>query len=106
MKEEKIKVIIIERGKEPYVKLIDNELSAMQAIVDGYIESVPFHNYDLICNEEGKLMGLPYTLDLEWDIICGTCFVTKDDEDGEFVSLNDKDMKYLEKLIIDAVVTP
>ena len=52
----KIKVIIKEPFKVPYVSKIDNTLEALQKIVEGYIETVTV-NQDMviICDEEGLL---------------------------------------------------
>lgn len=105
MKEEKIKVIIIEPNKLPRVEMVDNELHAMQVIVGGNIEVVPFHNFDLVCNEEGKLMGLPPTLDMSYDVIMGTCFITKADDEGEMISLTNEDVELAMPKLIERTVS-
>ena len=61
--------------KEPggvyYAKEIENTLEAMQAEVDGYIETVSFAtDCCIVCNEEGRLKGMPYN-----DHILGIDFV-------------------------------
>ena len=78
-----MKVLVIECSKQPVVKEIDNTLAAMQQVVDGYIQMVfPWRNdVALICNEEGKLMGLPlnstklYEAGNLIDLIVGTFFL-------------------------------
>ena len=78
-----MKVLVIECSKQPVVKEIDNTLAAMQQVVDGYIQMVfPWPNeVALICNEEGKLMGLPLNRPLFddegnlVDLIVGTFFL-------------------------------
>lgn len=78
-----MKVLVIECSKQPVVKEIDNTLAAMQQVVDGYIQMVfPWRNdVELICNEEGKLMGLPLNRPLFddegnlIDLIVGTFFL-------------------------------
>ena len=79
-----IKVIIIEPGKAPYLKEIVDELECLQEIVGGYIEPIyPFEDdVALVCNEEGKLNGLPQNRALIsnengdiMDIIRGTFFL-------------------------------
>ena len=41
---------------------IDNTLESMQALVGGYIEVYPLTGeIVIVCNEEGKLLGLPVT---------------------------------------------
>ena len=56
---EKMKVIIVEPQKEPYVKELDNELSVFQKEAGGHIEAVyPFEDkVAIICNDESKLNG-------------------------------------------------
>lgn len=58
---EKIKVLLVEPNKYPKVIEIENTLQELQKLVGGYIETfTPFEDeIALICNEEGKLTGLP-----------------------------------------------
>ena len=52
-------------GCAPEVIDIPNTLEALQEKVGGYIETVTFAtDACIICNEEGRLMGLPYNCDL------------------------------------------
>ena len=62
MKEKQILVIIKEPGKAPVVELLfDNDLKAFQKAVGGYIETVTLAtDLVIICNEEGRLKGLPH----------------------------------------------
>ena len=96
MKEEKIKVLVVEPMEKPYVKEMDNSLEAMQAIVGGFIETVyPFEDpVVLVCNDEGKLDGLPFNRALKdddgetYDIIQGNFFIAGLGEE-DFDSLPD-----------------
>jgi hypothetical protein len=93
----KIRVVIVEPGNEPKEKGISNTLEELQNIVGGYIEAIPLHNeigsdLNIVCNEEGKLLGLPLNRALDSDILCGTFIVVKSDEDN-FVSLTDDEVK-------------
>ena len=56
-----MRVIVVEPKKKPMVRDIDAGLESMQKIVGGSIEAVyPFADpVALICNGEGKLLGLP-----------------------------------------------
>ena len=84
-----MEVLIIEPGKTPRQADIKNDLKTLQEIVGGYIEVVyPFENsICLICNEEGKLIGLPLNRNLEdFDIIAGTFVIVGLSEDN-FCSL-------------------
>ena len=54
----KIKVVMVEPGKEAYATEIDTGLESLQKAVGGFIEC--FYPYDdciIVCNEEGKLDG-------------------------------------------------
>ena len=46
-------------GHVPEIIDLDNELVPIQGFIGGYIETVPLDDdFLLICNEEGKLLGL------------------------------------------------
>lgn len=93
----KIKVIIKEPYKNPYEAEIENTLEEFQRIVGGYIETVTcpgVPEVEIICNEEGKIMGLApnlfvTNLYLMPDVIAGTVIVVGVVGE-EFVSLTDK----------------
>ena len=102
-----MKVLIVEPLKEPYVKDIDRGLESMQSIVGGLIQAIyPFDHPEiaLICNDEGKLMGLPLNRALFdkdgkiVDIISGTFFLCSAPADGEnFESLTDEQIEKYKK---------
>lgn len=79
----KIKVVMLESGKEAYVAEIDNLLGSMQRTVGGLVEAVyPFEaQVCIVCNEEGKIIGLPLNRALRdenghiYEIIAGTAFI-------------------------------
>ena len=56
-----MRILKIEPEHKPERADIPDTLEAMQKVVDGYIQAVyPFEEpVALICNEEGKLNGLP-----------------------------------------------
>ena len=75
----KIGVLIKEPGKKPRHVNISNTLSNLQKTVGGYIETVTFSKeIVVICNEEGRIQGLPYNCEIfgidfvGTIIICGT----------------------------------
>lgn len=54
-------VILKRPGRAPEVVQLDNTLEALQAAVGGYIETVTIAaDVCFICNEEGRLLGMPY----------------------------------------------
>ena len=109
-------VLIVEPGKTPRTAEIDGSLESMQAVVGGYIQAVyPFDDeIALICNEEGKIMHLPFNRPLYlpetgvvYDIVAGTFFMcAAPSEDSSFGSLNEEQIgrctRYLEGSGLDA----
>ena len=101
-----MQVIVVEPKKKPMVQDIGSDLASMQKIVGGSIEAVyPFADpVALICNEEGKLLGLPLNRALRddegnvYDIISGTFFLCAAPPDSNhFAGLTDQQVKtYME----------
>ena len=96
-----MQVLIVEPLKAPYVKDIGEELEDLQHEVGGYIEAIyPFEDdVAVICNEEGKLNGLPLNRAIiseetgdAIDIIAGKFLITGITDDN-FGSLNDAQIK-------------
>lgn len=68
---DKIRVISKRPGCPPRSVWISNTLENLQTAVGGYIESVKIGtDICVICNEDGRLKGLPYNC-----TICGVDFV-------------------------------
>lgn len=80
-------VVKVEPGKKAQLVKIKNSLEGMQAVVGGLIQAIsPFDDeVVLVCNEEGKMLGLPLnrTLQGTGDIICGTFFICGAPADAE-----------------------
>ncbi len=95
-----IAVLIVESGKEPYVKEIDSGLESLQHEVGGCIEAIyPYEDpVALVCNEEGKLEGLPLNRALRdedgdiYDVVAGT-FMVVGLTDDSFGSLTVEQMQ-------------
>ena len=92
----KLKVLVVEPDKEPYVKYIEPGYRALQQEVDGTIQGVyPFADpVGIICNDDGKWMGLPLNRALHddngtvYDIVAGTFVIAGLSED-DYCSLDD-----------------
>lgn len=92
----KLKVLVVEPDKEPYVKFIEPGYRALQQEVDGTIQGVyPFADpVGIICNDDGKWMGLPLNRALcddegnVYDIVAGTFVIAGLTED-DYCSLDD-----------------
>lgn len=79
-----MRVLLVKPGEVPCIVEMDSTLEALQKAVGGFIEAVyPFDDpVAIICNEEGKLEGLPLNRALRdadgciYDIISGNFLVT------------------------------
>ena len=97
-----MKVLMIEPGKKPRKAEIDGSLQGMQQVVGGYIQAIyPFEDpVALICNEEGKILDLPFNRALRdedgdiYDIVSGTFFLCSAPPDSDsFEDLSDELME-------------
>ena len=99
-----MKILVVEPFKVPYEKEIDGSLGSMQTVVSGLIQAIyPFTDPEiaLICNDEGKLMGLPYNRALRdehgrmYDVIAGTFFLCRAPAGSDnFEGLTEGQMKW------------
>ena len=89
---------IIKQPGEPAKRIeIDNTLEAFQRAVGGYIETVTlFEDVTLICNEEGRLMGLPYNMDFVGIRFVGPVLAVGRTED-DFRGLTDEETQLVMK---------
>ena len=109
MKEEKIKVLALLPMELPKEIELDNTLEAMQKFVGGLIECITLSDtgsaVTLVCNDEGKLLGLPLNRPL-WDgadVLAGPGFLAGCDNEGNLTSLPQGTMDfYKEKWPITA----
>ena len=76
MRDKTIRVLTKMPGSMWRVQHMDNTLEALQKYVGGYIETVRlFKDVVVICNEEGRLMGLPENVNLLGVQLCGPVIV-------------------------------
>ena len=99
MKEESIRVLKVEPGKHPEEVILHNDLDSLQKAVSigsqeqGLIEIIELkEGVCLLCNEEGKLIGLEGNRRVGNDIIAGVFYVTGEDEEGNLASLPEEEM--------------
>lgn len=90
-------------GREPELHEVENELSALQAAVGGYIETVtlPDSGLVVIVNEEGRYLGLPLNgmLNLRplWhSVLIGTVLIARVSGE-EFASVRPSDLDYIRR---------
>ena len=104
-KKKTVRILIKEPNKEPYEKIVDNELETFQGIVGGLIQCVEMpgmRNVDLFVNEEGKnncLKGNFWIPEYE-DCVVGTCYIIGyNPADGSNKDLTDKQIQQAKKYI-------
>lgn len=97
-----MKVIYIESNdSEPVVKDIKGDLAELQSLVGGYIQVIYYHDVAIVCNEDGKFLGLkPNRLIIDrdrnlYDIICGPMLVTSQIEDESLTEEQIEKWKYV-----------
>ena len=96
-----MQIVIIEPNEKARIEEIDGNLREMQQIVGGNIESVPFEDLPelrIVCNEEGKLLGLEDNFYNYDDIICGTAFVCKAGKE-DFESLSEEEAEQVLEIL-------
>ena len=107
MKEKTITVLKVAPMKEPTTVTLKNDLDSLQKAVSegcehqGLIEIIPIaEGVAILCNEEGKLLGLQGNRRLGNDILVGTFYVVGEDEEGNLCSLTDKKMAFYHTMFL------
>ena len=97
-----MRILVVEPGKQPEEREIDGSLEGMWQIVGRQIQAIyPFDDtVALICNDEGKLLGLPWNRVVGYDIIAGTFFLCDAPPDSEnFKSLTEEQLRLYSQLL-------
>ncbi len=90
---EKVKILIVEPIRDPYIKEINNTLEEKQKLVGGLIEITELENdIDLIYNEESKILNLEMNRIIKNDVVCGS-FIVVGQRNGEHISLTENQIK-------------
>ena len=103
VKEEKIRVLMIEPHKYPQEHILKNDLNSMQEAVGGLIDIIGLEeNVCVLLNDDGKLIGLDGNRRL-WngDIIAGTFYVCGSDNEGNLTSLNDEQIERYSQMFFE-----
>ena len=101
MSKKEITALVVKKPGESEVKTIQDALKSYQGIVEGYIETVTFEirdtMYIALCNEEGRLRKMDYTLTIAGkDLVGPVVFVRENGEN--FDSLTAEDIELLKKM--------
>ena len=101
MVKNEIKTLMIEPGKHPVVTVLNDDLDSLQKAVSigadyqGLIEIIGIGNGDcILCNEEGKLIGLVGNRRVGSDIIAGVFYIMSAGEDGDLESLSEEKIQH------------
>lgn len=96
-KQANIKVVIVEPNQSARIETIENTLSNLQKLVGGYIECIRQEGFDIIINEEGKMLELEPNFSIYGgDYVAGTAiFAGVDYDEGEFKSLTDEQATHI-----------
>ena len=101
---DKILVVEIKPGEHPKTSYLGTSLNDLQNAVGGYIELASMGDgCHILCNEEGKLRGLEPNRIYGNDVIVGVMYITRVDDEGDFVSLSDEDVKFYMYLFYEPV---
>lgn len=99
-----MKVITKEPGKAPEIRELPRE--EMRDFIGGCMETVPFRNYLIVCNDSFMLNDMQYNITLgdgDGTMFCGNIFICKIEElpshERDFGGLDD----YEAQLILDSV---
>lgn len=100
MNAKEITALMVEPGKHPKATKLKDDLDSLQKAVSigadyqGLIEFVSLGNNDCImCNEEGKLIGLEGNRRLGNDILVGVFYIMSENDEGELQSLTEQKIK-------------
>lgn len=114
-----MKAIVKRVGADPAVEDIGADLRSLQTIVGGLIEPYRLdEKTDLICNDEGKILGMPMNVAIGIrpegedegdiaDIICGDIIIVGvNSKEGEYVDLTDEQTSmYMRKMSTSYLLT-
>ena len=74
-----IKAVIQRPGQISQIITIPNTLEALQQLVGGYIETLTLPDgFVIICNEEGRYLGLQPNVNTYAGVIVGNIIITKE----------------------------
>lgn len=105
MKQKEIRVLMVAPGEHPKEVTIRNDLDSLQEAVSigsdhqRLIEIIGIDDMVcILCNEDGKLIGLEGNRRVGDDIIAGVFYVVGENGRGNLTSLSDAEMERYRKL--------
>ena len=105
-----MKALLVKPQVTPVEIETDGSLTELQNLVGGYIEApCLFPDVDIIINEEGKLMNLPYNRWLSHngkfiDILVGNIVIIAHDDEGETIGLTEEQILKYTAIFNDLII--
>ena len=100
MNKKTITALMVEPNEHPKAVQLHTDLDSLQKAVSigadyqGLIELINLDvNAMLLCNEEGKLIGLPGNRRVGRDVIAGVFYVIGSDKHGNLISLTEQQLE-------------
>lgn len=106
IEKDKIKVLIIKPKEHPVVEEIENTLDSLKNIVSGHIEAFQIEDAVGIVNGAGKILALEGNRRYGNDILTGNIIITGSDEEGEFISLTNEQIRRFSELFYEPMEIP
>lgn len=104
MKQDRITALMVAPGAVPQVVTLKTDLDSLQKAVSigadyqGLIEIISLGDGTcILCNEEGKLIGLEGNRRIGHDIIAGVFYIVGENKEGDLISLTDQQLEFYEK---------
>lgn len=96
-----MRVIVVEPGREPEVREIENTLEAWQAIVGGYVEAAPLgRKLTLFVHRDGIDLALAYNRRIgEHDVVGPAFIASSNSRTGQTCGLDDKALDHAQALL-------
>ena len=97
-----MKILYKKPGEAPEIREVENDLKPLQDLVGGYIETVKVGDVVIICNEEGKVKGLPINFLVNAngyiDAIVGPAIFCRSNK-WDFTDIRDEDVEAIKNLM-------
>ncbi|MFR0898133.1 MAG: DUF3846 domain-containing protein [Anaerobutyricum sp.] len=90
-----MKILAVRTGEPPEIIDIEHSLDAESEFVGGYIQTIFLsHTAILVCNDDGKIIGLKPNRVIPGDFIAGDFFVVGFDGRDDFCDISDSDAAF------------
>lgn len=87
-----MKILAVRTGELPEVIDIEHSLDAKSEFVGGYIQTISLSSTAiLVCNDDGKVIGLKPNRVIPGDFIAGDFFIVGFDGRDDFCDISDSD---------------